>query len=135
MSDKIGVWIDHRHAILVRLHNGEDRLTEIESKVGKHVRESGGARGSTPYATEHNSAGDQYDRNFHHQLDEYYDRVIEALGDFESVWIIGPGEAKGEFEKRIIRHKPLRDRISGTAAADKLTNPQLVAKVREYFQT
>ena len=43
MAGKIGVWIDHRKAILVSFDNGVEVVHEIESDVEKHVRETGGS--------------------------------------------------------------------------------------------
>jgi hypothetical protein len=67
------------------------------------------------------------------KLDGYYDAVIEALGDLDALVIFGPGEAKGEFRKRLDKHK-LGARVAGVETADKMTDRQITAKVREYFQ-
>jgi hypothetical protein len=47
--------------------------------------------------------------------------------------IFGPGEAKGELEKRII-HEKVRVPIVCIETADKLTDRQIATKVRKYFQ-
>jgi hypothetical protein len=46
--------------------------------------------------------------------------------------IFGPGEAKGELKERLEQHK-LGSRIAAIETADKMTNPQISAKVRTYF--
>lgn len=43
MAGKMGVWIDHRKAILVNFGNGSEQIQEIDSDVEKHVRDAGGA--------------------------------------------------------------------------------------------
>jgi hypothetical protein len=48
--------------------------------------------------------------------------------------ILGPGEAKGEFNKRI-KSKKLRGVTVELETADKMTDRQLAAKVREHFAT
>ena len=67
------------------------------------------------------------------KLDGYYDAVIEAVGDVDAMVIFGPGEAKGEFKKRLDGAE-LGARIAGVEAADKMTERQITAKVRDYFQ-
>ena len=46
--------------------------------------------------------------------------------------IVGPGEAKGEFMKRL-KSKKLRSRIVELETTDKMTDRQLAAKVDEHF--
>ncbi|MGZ3495417.1 MAG: hypothetical protein ACXWM6_13620, partial [Thermodesulfobacteriota bacterium] len=53
--------------------------------------------------------------------------------DAESILIFGPGEAKGELKKRLVRNK-LGGRIVGIETIDRMTDRQIAAKVRRYFQ-
>ena len=62
-----------------------------------------------------------------------YNAVIACVRDAESILIFGPGEAKGELKKRLERNK-LGGRIVGIEAIDRMTDRQIAAKVRRYFQ-
>jgi stalled ribosome rescue protein Dom34 len=92
-----------------------------------HVRFSGGNR------TEQGSADDQRDRQFASHLDRYYDQVISNIRDADSILIFGPGEAKGELKKRL-ESKGLGGCIVGVETTDKMTERQIAAKVRAYFE-
>ena len=127
MKKKAGIWIDHRAAFVVFIGEGAEITELIESGVEKHVRFSGHA------ISEEGSADDQVDRQFTAHLDSYYDDVVSRVRDAESLLIFGPGEAKAEFEKRLTR-QGFGVRIVGVETADKMTDPQIVAKVRQYFQ-
>jgi hypothetical protein len=48
------------------------------------------------------------------------------------ILIFGPGEAKVELENRL-KLQDLGGLIVGVQAIDKKTNPQIEAKVRDYF--
>jgi hypothetical protein len=63
-------------------------------------------------------------------LANYYDEVIACIGDAETILIFGPGEAKGELKKRMERDK-IGIRIVAMETADKMTEPQIVAKVKQ----
>jgi len=67
------------------------------------------------------------------KLDGYYDAVIEAVRDVDAMVIFGPGEAKGEFKKRLDKHK-LGARIAGVETADKMTERQITAKSARLFR-
>ena len=50
----------------------------------------------------------------------------------DSIQIFGPGEAKGELEKRL-EHEGLKEHILAIETMDKMTDRQIAAKVRERF--
>lgn len=126
MSKKAGLWIDHRQAVIVLLNGGVETIRHVISDMEKHVRFSGGSR------AEQGGGEDQQDRQFADHLKKYYDEVITQLGDSEAILVFGPGEAKGELEKRLA-HKGLGGRVIGVETVDKMTDPQIAAKVRHYF--
>ena len=68
------------------------------------------------------------------QLNAYYDAVIASIRDASAILLFGPGEATRELKKRLKRNN-LASRIAGIEAADKMTDRQIAAKVRNYFQT
>jgi hypothetical protein len=126
MKRQAGLWIDHREAIVVLIGDNAEEMKRIESGVKKHVRFSGGNQ------SEEGSADDQRDRQFAAHLATYYDEVIAHVRDAESIWLFGPGEAKGELEKRLAS-KGLGGRIVGIETTDKMSDRQIVARVREHL--
>jgi hypothetical protein len=66
-------------------------------------------------------------------LNTFYDAVIAKTGSAGALYIFGPGEAKGELKRRL-EHRKLASRIAAIEAADKLTDPQIAAKAREFFK-
>jgi len=127
MKSAAGLWIDHRDAVIVLVTDDGEEIKRITSNMEKHVRFSGGSR------SEGGKADDQRDRQFTGHLDRYYDEVISHLRDAESILIFGPGEAKGEIEKRLA-NKRLGGHIVGTETVDKMTDHQIAAKVRQHFR-
>ena len=127
MKRQAGLWIDHREALLVFIGDDGEETRRIESGMEKHVRFSGGNR------SEEGSADDQRDRQFAGHLNRYYDEVITNIRDAESILLFGPGEAKGELEKRLAT-KGLGGRIVGIETVDKMNDRQIGAKVREHFR-
>jgi len=68
-------------------------------------------------------------------LNKYYQQVISALKDADSIFIMGPGEAKIEFQKAMKRKKSINARLLKVETADKMTKNQMVAHVRRFYQT
>ena len=127
MKNAVGLWIDHRKAVIVLVTDEGEERRRITSNMEKHVRFSGGSR------SEAGKADDQRDKQFTGHLNRYYDEVISHLRDAESILLFGPGEAKGELEKRLA-NKGLGRRIVGIETVDKMTDRQIAAKVRQHFR-
>ena len=133
MMKNIGLWIDHKKAIIViQSEQGED-IQQIESGIGRHVRYRGASHPRSPYSAQYQQGDDQLDNKFTEQLNKFYEKVIAHIRQAEAVLIFGPGEAKGELEKRIT-HERVNVPIVGIETADKMTDRQIATKVRHYFQ-
>jgi stalled ribosome rescue protein Dom34 len=133
MKTTVGLWIDHRKAVIVAVTNKGEETKLIISKVEKQPGRFAGIRSTTPYESQQVRADDSRERKFTGHLNIYYDAVIACIRDAESILIFGPGEAKGELQKRIKKNR-LGGRIVGIETVDKMTSRQIAAKVRRYFQ-
>jgi len=128
MKKQIGLWIDHRKAVIVIVTEEGEELKKITSNMEKHVRFTGGT------ASEDGSTEDVRDRQFGNHLNSYYDEVIAVIRGADSIQIFGPGEAKGELEKRLER-EGLKAHIFAIETVDKMTDHQISAKVRYHLTT
>ena len=132
MKTTAGLWIDHRKAVIAVLSEEGEETLEIQSNVEKQPGRLAGVRSTTPYESQKLQADDSLQREFTGHLNHFYDEVIAAVRDAESVLLFGPGEAKGELKKRLERDN-LGGHIIAVETVDKMTDRQIAAKVREYF--
>jgi hypothetical protein len=124
MKNKVGLWIDHRKAVIVTVTDAGEETQQITSHMEKHVRFSGAD-------SEDGSGEDVRDRQFGNHLNTYYEKVMACLRQAETIQIFGPGEAKGELKARLER-EGLHGRILEISSMDKMTDRQIAAKVREH---
>jgi stalled ribosome rescue protein Dom34 len=68
-------------------------------------------------------------------LTKYYKQVVAALKDVESIFIMGPGNAKVEFEKMLKKHKAMQKRLLKVETADKMTKNQMLAHVCKFYKS
>ena len=59
--------------------------------------------------------------------------LSSKVGKADNIFIFGPGEAKLELAKEIEKIKGQHDRIAAVQASDRLTENQIVAKVKSFF--
>jgi hypothetical protein len=132
MKAKVGLWIDHRKAVVVAITDNGEETGLIISRVEKQLRRSGDSPLKGPHESQQVPADDSRQRTFTAHLNTYYDAVIASIRDAESILIFGPGEAKGELKKRLKKNN-LDGRIVGIETVDKMTERQVAARVRQHF--
>jgi stalled ribosome rescue protein Dom34 len=104
-----GVWIDHTKAVIAIVAGKNEELKRIESMPE-----------------------DQRERRCKGHLNKYYDDVIACIRDTDAILIFGPGEAKIELEERL-GHEAVRARVVGVKTAERMTDRQVAARVRQRF--
>lgn len=133
MKSTAGLWIDHRKAVIVMASENGEETKEIDSGVEKQPGRVAGVKSTTPFESFLVQADDSHERKFTGHLNEYYERVITHIRRAESILIFGPGEAKDELNKRLVRDK-LGERVLAVQTADRMTDREVAAKIREYFR-
>lgn len=132
MSTKVGLWIDHRKAIIVSITKQGEEIQEIKSDVEKQPRRSGDSPLKGAYEPVQVPADDSLQRAFTGSLNVYYDKVIASIDSAESILIFGPSTAKDELKERL-KENNLDSRIVGIETVDKMTDHQIAAKTRQNF--
>jgi stalled ribosome rescue protein Dom34 len=125
MRNEIGVWIDHRRAVIATMDGDKVHLQEVLCDVSSSARSLAEPDGDGPVRR---SAGDRYAD----QLNEFYDRVIAHLKTAGSILIIGPGEAKLELEAHLDQ-AAMGGRIIGVETVNHLSDAEISQKVKERY--
>ena len=124
MKKKAGLWIDFKKAVIFILTDEGAAIKRIASEPGNNVHSSGG--------TQKEPAEGHKVKETPGHLNHYYEEVLSHIRDAESILIFGPGEAKVELKKRLEKMK-LHENIVGMETADKMTDNQIVTKIRQHF--
>ncbi len=103
----VGICIDHKEAMIVTLVDGRPVIEIVRSNAEKRR---------------------------HHRPLTYYEMVIEAMGDEGHLYIFGPDQSKDELAAEVEKIRHHHYHIDAVEAADQLTENQLVAKVKNYFE-
>lgn len=133
MTKEVGLWIDHKRAIIVILSNGGENIQQVESNVAKHSRYHGATHPKSPYSAQYEKGDNQLDRQLMEQLNRFYGAVITQIRGADALLIFGPGEAKHELAKRLAQEKAGVE-TTAIETADKMTERQITARVRKHFR-
>jgi hypothetical protein len=129
----IGIWIDHREAVLVSIENGAAEVSRLASGVEPRPHASGGRKAGGTLVAQSITNEQRIDERYRQQLHNFYQEVIRATGRAEMIYIFGPGEARNELVKEIEKIKRAHPLIAAVEACDKLTEPQIAAKAKAFF--
>jgi nitrogenase subunit NifH len=119
---KLGIWMDHSTANLMEFSINPIETKTIESKFTHQAKEHSLSRGE----------GIMHHREQHQQA-EYYKKLGEIIKNYDDVLLFGPTEAKDELFN-ILRADNHFEKVKiKTKHADKMTENQQHAFVKEYF--
>ncbi len=130
----LGIWVDHRDAYLIWAdEEGEVETQHAQAEYEERKRRSGGVvagrtgvHGGVP---PHADIGDKRRQ----QTRRFYEDLFRDVHKAHRVYLFGPGQAKRELAKALEGHKDFVGALAGVESAEKMTGPQMVAQVREFF--
>ncbi len=132
MKTNIGMWIDHRKAVIVQETNSGEEINVIFSDADRQPGRSHGERSMASYEALQVQADDVTERKFTAQLQQYYGEVVARVRHAKRLLVFGPGEAKGQLVKELEKALP-KGYIVTVETADKMTDRQIAAHVRDHF--
>jgi hypothetical protein len=132
MGKKAGLWIDGKKAVVVFVEGKKLEKSLIPSNIDHHPGRVVGPRSRPNVGSRDFPAKDHEERYYEKQVLLYLDQVVSAVRSCEELFVFGPGEVHVALVDRLNR-RGFRGRIVGVESADRMTDPQVVAKVRGRF--
>lgn len=120
---KLGIWLDHSNAHLMELTNNSISTTTVESTFS-HAKK---------IETIEKSEQLMHNKEQHEQL-AYYKVLEEIILSYTNVILFGPTDAKIELFNLIKNNRQFEHIKITTLPADKMTENQQHAFVKDYFQ-
>jgi hypothetical protein len=121
-TKNIGIWMDHSIAHFIEFKNNKIESYDIESQPDLEEKQNIGKDESLQQNIKKN------------QLLEYFKKLSFIIKDFKNVLLFGPTDAKTElfnFLKKDRHFEGIKIEIKN---ADKLTENQMHAFVKEHFE-
>lgn len=121
-SSNLGIWMDHASAHIMEYSTDSIELKTISSKFTNQEKRKSLTKGETMM------------HNKEQQLqNSYYLQLGDVIRNYESVLLFGPTDAKTELANLLREDLRFDDIKIEVQAADKMTENQQHAYVRDYF--
>jgi hypothetical protein len=133
-THRYGIWIDHRKAVLLHVDaRGLIEQETLDSGLGERKRYAGEETSKTGLFrhTLNRERSEQARQNLEYR--KFVRAVIGQLQRPSSLLILGPGDARHELGREILRRKALAGVTLENRAADKMRIAELRRTVKDYF--
>src|SRR5215210_8028012 len=117
-----GVWLDNQQAMIIS-NSPETPVGEysISGKV-KAVETQGGG-------SEHSMNNAKHTEHL-----KYFKAISHLLMPYDEILLFGPGQSQEQFQHHLQGDAQFKSKQITTDSSDQLTDPQRVAKVRDFFK-
>jgi hypothetical protein len=129
---KAGIWIDSQKAMIIEPNDADIKI--IESGIVSRERFEGESEQEGRFALQFVN-NEKVKKNRHQQqVKKFINTVIRETNDMDDVVIFGPSQMKVKLAKEIDKLPGRTTRVTGVEAAQKLSDNQLIAWVKDYFK-
>ena len=135
MKKQVGIWMNTDKAVLVSLLNGkEENIQTIESEIESRSHNPREMKPGSRTGTVLMDVDKKMTQRKNHQMHEYFEKVMHSIAsDTGEIYIFGPANTKKHFEKELKKHAQFNALKLEIESADKMTQPQMVAKIKQHF--
>ena len=135
MKKQIGIWIDSKTAYLIKLVNGKDSLSQIDSELENRIYHDKEGDKGTFFGHTHVQNESGFEERKANQTKVYLNEVLQAIKEFDEIYIFGPAYMKDNLKKVISQHGDLSKKLKAVNPAERMTTNQMVAEVKQFFSS
>lgn len=118
----LGIWMDHSIAHLIILKDNTVISKTIESAVDQDEKQNYGKDESLKHSKEQK------------HLHDYFNKISNVIKNYKEVLLFGPTDAKNELFNLLKADRLFRGIKIEVESADKLSENQMHAFVKEYYK-
>jgi hypothetical protein len=134
MEKRTGIWLDKEQAIIINLSEGKHTIKYLESNITTRERFAGEGKRFGRFGNQFISMESKKRNMVKNQSEEYLKNIISEIKNVDKVVLFGPAEMKIQLEKAILGNNLVSNKLISVEPADNMTENQLVAWVKGYYE-
>jgi len=129
---KTGIWIDKEKANIVTLKDESEQFSTINSDIKYYNVKANKTIGGAKEVVKDR----KYLEREKHQIKSYFKEIASKIKDANAIVIFGPAQLRVKFKKELDKnYKQISAKVKSVIKANKMTDNQVKALVRDYFST
>lgn len=133
MKKQAGIWIDAKQAIIVYLNESGQEMKKVQSDIEKKVRVPGEGKWFTRMGNQFFNFDRKKEAHRVRDTQAFFKDIQQELAGVEELVLFGPAAKKSELEKYLQEQGPSGCTIQAVQPADSMTDNQVAAWVRQFF--
>jgi len=130
---KLGIWLDKKKARIISLENEKEVMDTVLSEV-EDFNIKGGSGTKFKGGPQDVVQDSKYLEREKHQLKSYFKEIASKIKDANAIVIFGPAQTKEKLRKELQEnYKDLNAKVKAVKTADSMTDNQVKALVRDFF--
>jgi hypothetical protein len=134
MHKNIGIWLDTKQAVIIKLTNTNHTVKIIESNIETRERVSGESKKFGRFGGQYLTYEKNKLNRKNEQTNQYLKELTKEIQNCEFVVLFGPSNMKKLFEKEIKHNMQLTYKLAGVFNSKLLTENQMVAWVKDFYK-
>lgn len=115
-----GVWLDNTKAMIITNTSGSGDYA-IQDKVKARENQSGGSEHAINNAKQSETL-------------KYFKSLASLLTNYDEILLFGPGKSQEQLQNHLQEDAQFKNKQITIDSAEHLTDPQMIAKVRDFFK-
>lgn len=134
MKKNIGIWIDTKQAVIIKLSNESHSIKVIKSNIDTRERVPGGSKKYGRFAGQYMTFEKNKLNKRNEQTNHFIKTLFKEVQNCNAIVLFGPSKMKTIFEKELKKNMQLGTKLVGVFNAKLLTENQMVAWVKDFYK-
>ncbi len=135
MKKNIGIWIDTKQAVIIKLSTSNHKVKVIESNIETRERVAGESKKFGRFGGQYLTYEKNKLNRKHEQTNQFIKNLFKEVETCNSLVLFGPSKMKNIFEKEIKNNMQLAKKLKGVSNSKLLTENQMVAWVKDFYNS
>lgn len=134
MKKNMGIWLDTKQAVVVKLINDETSVKKIESNIDTREREPGESKKYGRFGNQYLTYEKNRENRRNEQTNLFIKNLLKEIQTCDSLVLFGPSKMKYLLEKEVIQNTNLANKLNSVHKSKLLTDNQMVAWVKDFYK-
>jgi len=135
MKKNIGIWIDTRQAIIIKLSANNHKVKVIKSNIETRERIDGESKKFGRFGGQYMTYEKNKLNRKNEQTNQFIKNLFKEVKSCDALVLFGPSKMKNIFEKELLKNMQLKNKLNGVYNSKLLTENQMVAWVKDFYSS